>query len=205
MKNKGQKKQKTFQKAFTIIETLVAISILMVALAGPISIAERSLRASEIAKSQFIASYLAQDAIEYIMAHKNNQGSENWNTIFGINFNPNPNQKYYINTMYSLPDKGGILYNQTAGAPEDGILVICSGPGNTCPVNLTYTLFGPSSSGGYYGYSPAGVLSDFNRYVQFIKVSDEEWKIKVTVEYRFGRTGRDSLSIYTNLYKYDQF
>jgi type II secretory pathway pseudopilin PulG len=53
-------------KGFTLLEALVAISILMVAVVAPITIAQKGLSSSFYIKNQMIASYLAQDAIEYI-------------------------------------------------------------------------------------------------------------------------------------------
>jgi len=54
------------QKGFTLLEALVAISILMVAVVAPITIAQKGLSSATYSKNQLIASYLAQDAIEYI-------------------------------------------------------------------------------------------------------------------------------------------
>jgi Tfp pilus assembly protein PilV len=51
---------------FTLLEALVATSILMVAVAAPITIAQKGLSSAVYSKNQMIASYLAQDAIEYI-------------------------------------------------------------------------------------------------------------------------------------------
>jgi prepilin-type N-terminal cleavage/methylation domain-containing protein len=53
-------------KGFTLIETLVAITILVSAVAAPLTLAFRSLVAAQFTKNQIIASYLAQDAIEYV-------------------------------------------------------------------------------------------------------------------------------------------
>lgn len=57
---------RTHKKGFTLIETLVAISILVVATMGPITIAAQGLRSAFFAKEQLTAVYLAQEAIEYI-------------------------------------------------------------------------------------------------------------------------------------------
>ena len=73
-------------KGFTLIETLVAISILMVAVASPLTIAQKGLASAIYAKDQIIASYLAQDAIEYIInaSGKNVADGANWlNNITG--------------------------------------------------------------------------------------------------------------------------
>jgi type II secretory pathway pseudopilin PulG len=56
-----------FKNGFTLLEALVAISILMVAVVAPITIAQKGLSSATYSKSQMIASYLAQDAIEYII------------------------------------------------------------------------------------------------------------------------------------------
>lgn len=53
-------------RGFTLLEVLVAISVLMVAVAAPITIVQKGLSSAVYTKNQMIASYLAQDAIEYI-------------------------------------------------------------------------------------------------------------------------------------------
>ena len=72
---------------FTLIETLVAISILMVAVASPLTIAQKGLASAIYAKDQIIASYLAQDAIEYIInaSDKNVADGNGW--LLGISDN----------------------------------------------------------------------------------------------------------------------
>lgn len=51
---------------FTLIETFVAILILMTALAGALSLASNGFNSSDVAGDQITASYLAQDAVEYV-------------------------------------------------------------------------------------------------------------------------------------------
>lgn len=58
-------KNKT-QGGFTILETLVAISILMLSITGPLVIISQALKASFYSRDQITAFYLAQEAVEYI-------------------------------------------------------------------------------------------------------------------------------------------
>ena len=57
---------------FTIIETLVAITVLMIAIAGPLVVASKGLNTALYARDQVIASSLAQESMELIKNMKNN-------------------------------------------------------------------------------------------------------------------------------------
>lgn len=59
-------------KGFTIVETLVAITILMIAIAGPLVAASRSLNAALYSRDQMIASFLAQETMEVLKNFRSN-------------------------------------------------------------------------------------------------------------------------------------
>jgi prepilin-type N-terminal cleavage/methylation domain-containing protein len=52
-------------KGFTLVETLVAISILSLAITGPLVIAQKGIGSAVYARDEITAFYLAQEAVEY--------------------------------------------------------------------------------------------------------------------------------------------
>ncbi len=70
------------RKGFTIIETLVAITVLMIAVAGPLVVAGHGLFGARIAKDQMIASYLGQESMEAVKNIRDNNvyNGSNWLT-----------------------------------------------------------------------------------------------------------------------------
>ena len=69
---------KIYKKGFTLIETLVGISILLVAVIGPLYIAFQGILLPTMAKNQITATFLAQEGIEFVrfrIATNSNMGS----------------------------------------------------------------------------------------------------------------------------------
>lgn len=62
------------KKGFTLVETLVAITVLLVAIGGPLSIAQQGLSAAFFSRDQVSAFYLAQEAIEYVRKVRDGNG-----------------------------------------------------------------------------------------------------------------------------------
>lgn len=79
------------RRGFTLIETMIAITILTLAMAGPLYTASRSIVAAQTARDQLTASYLAQEGIEYARMMRDNQYlaaySENSTNVAGLAWN----------------------------------------------------------------------------------------------------------------------
>lgn len=52
--------------AFTLVETMVAVAIITIAVAGPMVTASRAALAANLSRDQLTASYLAQEGVEYV-------------------------------------------------------------------------------------------------------------------------------------------
>ncbi len=59
------------KNGYSLVETLVAVSVLMIALIGPITISAKSLQSSYYAREQVTAQFLAQEGIELLKAVRN--------------------------------------------------------------------------------------------------------------------------------------
>jgi len=60
-----------YKKGYSLIEVLVAISILLIALVGPMTIAAKGIQSSIFVREQTIATSLAQEGIEAFIAARN--------------------------------------------------------------------------------------------------------------------------------------
>jgi len=63
---------KNTYRGFTLVETLVAVAVLMIAIAGPLVIASKGLSAALFARDQMIASFLAQESMEVVKNTRDN-------------------------------------------------------------------------------------------------------------------------------------
>ena len=83
-------------KAFTLVETLVAVTIVLLAVTGPFQLVKSSLLASYTARDQMIASTLAEEGFEYVRGVRdanylymleNPGASRDW--LLGLGASPN--------------------------------------------------------------------------------------------------------------------
>lgn len=63
---------KTERKGFTLVETLVAITVMTLAILGPFSAMQQIVSASRLAKGNLVAASLAQEGLEYVRFVRDN-------------------------------------------------------------------------------------------------------------------------------------
>jgi len=171
---------------FTLLEALVAISILMVAIAAPITIAQKGLSSAIYTKSQMIASYLAQDAFEYI---------KNVRDVVSIN---NPDNSYDWDSLNALSDCKVEDFLTGFGCQID-----TNANGGLGEIKI-YNASSLSISNGFYGYSAGGTETSFIRQIQ-IKLNPtgsntDEALVVVTV--KWGTTADKQIIVKGLIYNY---
>jgi type II secretory pathway pseudopilin PulG len=94
---------KSKNSGFTLLETLVAVLILMLAVTGPLTIAFKGFNAVSVAKEQIVAYFLAQDAIEFIRFARdtNRLSGSDWLTGSAYNLSNCISNKCYFDSTGS--------------------------------------------------------------------------------------------------------
>jgi len=80
-----QKKKIQFKAGLTLIETLVAISVLLISVVGPMVIYSRNISDARFAGNQTTAYYLAQEAIEFVKYRVYTNLNNNVSWMSGLN------------------------------------------------------------------------------------------------------------------------
>ncbi len=145
-------------KGFTLIETLVAITILMVILVAPFKTAENALTSSYVARDELIANSLAQEAAEYLHGIRGNDylvvyggGTANWmQGVDGSAGTPNCFSPALC-TIDAAPSAAVHIAQCYAGSG-----------GNTCPTLPLYT----TSGGLYTQVATNNTITRFYRTIQ---------------------------------------
>lgn len=145
------------QKGFTLVETLVAIAVLMIALVGPFFMLQQAIRSANAARDQLIASSLAQEGVEYIyfVRSSNYLAGQSW-----------------LNGLTGCSGALGCTVDATQGTISP-----CSG--SACPPLKR-------SSTGLYTQAGSLPDTRFTRSVRIVQVSPTQIKISVRVTWISG-------------------
>ncbi len=159
---------------FTLLEAMVAISILMVAVVAPITIAQKGLSSAVYSKNQMIASYLAQDALEYIknVRDENIKNSQLW--LESLDSCVGESKYCQIDTIKPVTDFGVVK------------------PYNSAVLSL--------DSNGFYGYdggTPTNFMRKINIIVDPFGNNSDEAQVTATVSWN-----TDKVEVKTLIYNY---
>ncbi len=146
-------------KGFTMIETLVAIFVLLIATTGPLAFTQSGLRSSFLARDQVVAFYLAQESVESIKNIRDNNFLLNRDWLTGLE---------------NCLDSGGGEYgtcNIGLTSSDDTEVSSCSG--SVCGP-LRYI-------GNKFLQETNGEISKYTRTVYVSKITEEEIQVIVEV------------------------
>ena len=166
------------KKGFTLVETLVAISVLMLSVLGPITFAAQGIQNTYYARDQIIAFYLAQEGIELIRAKRDNNALDSTSASW----------------------LAGITDPSTGCTDSTGCGVEAQNAGSFVPCTTAEScrmyydelgLTSPASQRGVYVLSGSGgVATTFVRTIQLVVVSPQEYDVVSTVSWQTARLSK---------------
>lgn len=167
---------------FSLVETLVAISILLLVVVGPLTITARTAKSSTFATEQMTAQFLAQEGIElahkvrddYLLEYVASTLASPWSTL--------TNQNGPYRNCWGASGCGLMMDNNDLGVfpPVD-----CAIAG-AC---LLYRATGPTNVRSVYRYGSIGaVATPFTRVIRFREVlgSTDQMRVISEVTWRTG-------------------
>ncbi len=164
------KKELNQQKGFTIIESLVAITILVVAVTGAMSAVQTGISSYTYSKDQIIASYLAQEGFEQLKNLRDENALNGANWLAGIS-EVGADPCYFGKAC-------------TVSPFETTDTIACSSPG-ACPYIYQ------DQTDGIYGYNLSWGPTQFRREIVLTSINADEISVAVTIYWSKGSANRE--------------
>ncbi|MEK9175513.1 MAG: prepilin-type N-terminal cleavage/methylation domain-containing protein [Patescibacteria group bacterium] len=181
---------------FTLLETIVAVAILVTAIIGPFSLASQSINAQGRAKNNLIAANLAQEGLELFRNYRANNILKMLNDANNTGNAPD----------YSLWLVGADACRAASGCGIDAFTYIQFPPNssivdlNGCASLESCTLY--LNDNGVYRHNPSGIggiPTKFHRTITIQEITiNTEIKVTATVWWS-DSLGTDSFSVSTHL------
>jgi prepilin-type N-terminal cleavage/methylation domain-containing protein len=152
-------------RGFTIVESLVAISILVLAVTGAFTAAQKGISSATYSKNQVLAFYLAGEGVEQIRNIRDGNGLSQRPWLTGISASQS-DPCYFGNTC--------------TVDTVNNVIAVCSGGASGCP-NLQQD---PVDK--FYGYHSGWTGTIFKRSISLTSINANEISILVTINWNQG-------------------
>ncbi len=198
--------RQTTQAGFSLVETLVAITILLIVVTGPLTISMSTARSTSFASEQVQAFFLAQEGAELA------QKARDELLLEGIDDTPPDNlwDEFSNDTAGAIYENCfkttgcGLSFKEgTTAEVEDGVLTVTDcATGNNCKL-----YYNESAVRSKYTYDSANaVATPFTRVVRFEKTVGADWDVKVISKVTW-RTGsiRKQQEVFVETHLFDVY
>jgi len=163
-------------KGFTLVETLIAIAIFSMSIIALMSVLATGIADTSYAKNKIIASYLAEEGIEYIRNMRDTYITysptpvQGWNN-FKLKILQQPHCQSVSGIGCSFTDS---LNNYDLSSLQTSANFISCSSGSGCSLYFSNTL-GKNS----YSYLPTTINSGFTRKMMFTESTNNPLELKV--------------------------
>lgn len=149
-------------KGFTVVETLVALSILVLVVSGGFAAVSLSVNRSILSKEQVIAFYLAQEGMEMVRNKRDNNGLAGVDWLTGL--------------TNGGPCASGNICRVDATILPSGSWSLCGGSWGTCPV-----LRNSGTPDHLYGYNVGWNATPFTREIRITEPGTDLIEVEIRV------------------------
>lgn len=177
---------------FTLVETLVAITVLLLVIIGPMTVAQKGIQNAYYANDQVTAVFLAQEAIEAVREMRDNEALDSYEGFI------------------AEPQIKRATWNSWVNA-LDGT---CRNPEVGCAYNVVSDTLGPCSSDcaiyksadeRYSHTSSGGTLTPFTRKVYVTEFNSNSVQVTVDVSWNAKVFGNGPRNVILQTWIYDHY
>lgn len=190
-------KYKTKQSGFSLVETLVAITILLIVIVGPMTIVSSASRSTSFASEQVTAFFLAQEGAEQVEKVRNdllleffvnaNSGNDPWADFTRTTAGGFFRLCYYDPNTNTNPN-GCAFYVNPSGAPNTPVSCTTL---SDCNIYLDTTP--PTSRSPYTLVTSGNTATQFTRQMILQRMNANEVKVTSRVTWRSGSVREDQV------------
>lgn len=192
------------QSGFSLVETLVAVTILLIAILGPMAITSQSSQSTSFSSEQVVAFFLAQEGAELIQKARNDLFNQYLLPSGGLN---DPWDEF-------TDTSNGALFEECYESTGCGLEIVGDSNGNLrppiscndsadCALNFN-PLSGTARSRYTHVSSSLYIDTPYSRVITMENVSAAEVKVVSTVTWRSGNL-RDEQSVSVETYLFNTY
>ncbi len=196
-------------RGFSLVEVLVAISILLLVMTGPMRVLTQTTNSTTYSNQQTVAFFLAQEGLELVQLGRDNLVLGDFkDQIRGESVEPNPWQRFQVDFAACISDECGIV--AVGGADADGLATTSCSSADATDCRLYLSTTTPTTRA-KYSYTPGGQITPYTRTIRIGMIPNTEDPSRPrgivatsTVTWRTGNLFTDQqvqlVTYYTNVY-----
>lgn len=159
----------TKHKGFTLVESLVAITILITVISAAFAAAQNGISLSTFSKNQIIAFYLASEGVEQIRNMRDENGLKAQNWLQGL----------------AVSSGDPCYFGKTCTIDAvNNVISSCPGDFGSCP------FLKEDTATGFYGYTSGWPDTIFRREIQLKSINANEVSVTVRMSWAQGLLNR---------------
>ena len=167
------------QKGFTLVETLVAVTILLLVMITPMTISTKTAKSTNFSSEQIVAFFLAQEGAELAQKHRDDLALKKFLSTTNPNYSANPWADFLdadsnaLNPFYPCFTGSGCGLEINTDVRGTLKTPVNCNPLSNCRLHIDNT----SNDRARYTYADTGTTTPFYRVIKMTKTNDDEVQV----------------------------